>query len=129
MVIEADRDQIERALDAIIENSVNHTTAADSIQIAISTDGWTVTITVTDSGSGIPRAHLPHVFERFFGTNSGSRRGIGLGLAIVQSVAEAHGGQATITSQEGVGTAVSLTLPVGVDSGVAVESLLARQRA
>ena len=129
VVIEADRDQIERALDAIIENSVNHTTAADSIQIATSTDGGTVTITITDTGSGIPRAHLPHVFERFFGTNSGSRRGTGLGLAIVQSVAEAHGGQATITSQEGVGTAVSLTLPVGVDSGVAVESLLARQRA
>ena len=127
--IEADRDQIERALDAIVENAVNHTTAAESIQITTSIGGATVSITVTDTGSGIPRAHLPHVFERFFGTNSGSRRGTGLGLAIVQSVAEAHGGHAAITSEEGVGTAVTLTLPVGADSGVAAGSLLARERA
>jgi signal transduction histidine kinase len=129
VVIEADRDQIERALDAIVENSVNHTTAADSIQITTSTNGGTVAITVTDTGSGIPRAHLPHVFERFFGTNSGSRRGTGLGLAIVQSVAEAHGGKAAITSEEGVGTIVTLTLPVGADRGVAAATLLARERA
>ena len=129
VVIEADRDQIERALDAIVENAVNHTTAAESIQITTSIGGATVAITVTDSGSGIPRAHLPHVFERFFGTNSGSRRGTGLGLAIVQSVAEAHGGHAAITSEEGVGTTVTLTLPVGAASGVAARSLLARERA
>lgn len=129
VVIEADRDQIERALDAIVENAVNHTTAAERIQITTSIGGATVAITVTDTGSGIPRAHLPHVFERFFGTNSGSRRGTGLGLAIVQSVAEAHGGHAAITSEEGVGTTVTLTLPVGADSGVAAGSLLARERA
>jgi len=127
VVIKADRDQIERALDAIIENSVNHTTAADSIQITTSTGGGTVAITVTDTGSGIPRALLPHVFERFFGTNSGSRRGTGLGLAIVQSVAEAHGGQAAITSREGVGTTVTFSLPVGAESAAA-GSLLARER-
>lgn len=128
-VIKADRDQIERSLDAILENSVNHTTDADSIRITTSTGGGVVAITVTDTGSGIPRAHLPHVFERFFGTNTGSRRGTGLGLAIVQSVAEAHGGKAAITSEEGVGTAVTLSLPLGADAGVAAGSLLARERA
>ncbi len=127
--IEADPDQLERALDAIVENAVNHTGDADSIRIATSRDGGLVTIAVTDTGSGIPRAHLPHVFERFFGTKSGSRRGTGLGLAIVKSVTDAHHGNVAIESVEGSGTTVRLTFAAVADVAVRATSLPAGERA
>lgn len=127
-VIQADSDQIERAVDAIVENAVNHTTSEDIIRIATSTAGGVVAVAVEDTGSGIPRSHLPHVFERFFGTNTGSRRGTGLGLAIVKSVVEAHSGHVGIESQEGSGTTVTLTFPAVSQAAVLAMSLPARER-
>lgn len=126
--ISADSDQIERAVDAIVENAVNHTTSDDIIRIATSTAGGVVAVAIEDTGSGIPKSHLPHVFERFFGTNTGSRRGTGLGLAIVQSVVEAHGGHVVIESHEGSGTTVTLTFPAVSEAGVLAASLPARER-
>ena len=77
--IEVDRDQLERALDAIVENAVNHTVDGDTIRIVATLNG-TVIIQIADTGSGIRDVDLPHVFERFYGTDSGACRGAGLGL-------------------------------------------------
>jgi signal transduction histidine kinase len=71
-------------------------------------------IDVADTGSGIPAAHLPHVFDRFYRAdparaNSSAR--VGLGLAIVKSIATLHGGTVTIASEVGKGTCVTVTLP------------------
>ena len=71
-------------------------------------------IEVADTGEGIPAAELPHVFDRFRRADPSRSRatgGSGLGLAIVRQIAEAHGGTATIVSEPGVGTTVTLTLP------------------
>jgi two-component system heavy metal sensor histidine kinase CusS len=67
-------------------------------------------VTVRDNGSGIAAAHLPRVFDRFYRADSSrTSAGTGLGLALVKSIAELHGGSATIQSEEGQGTAVTMT--------------------
>jgi signal transduction histidine kinase len=72
-----------------------------------------ITLKVIDTGIGIPKANLPHVFERFYKadksrTNSGS----GLGLAIAKHTIEAHGGTITAQSEEGKGSTFSFTIPL-----------------
>jgi signal transduction histidine kinase len=67
---------------------------------------------VTDSGSGIPQEHLPHVFDRFYRVDrSRSSPGAGLGLAIAQQIAHSHAGRIEVTSAPGQGTRFSVTLP------------------
>ena len=109
--IDVDRDQLEIALDALIENAVHHTTPADTIRLAANHELGRAVIRIEDTGEGIPEEHLPHIFERFYGTGAGERRGTGLGLAIVRSVVAAHGGMVTIESGSGVGTSVAIHLP------------------
>jgi signal transduction histidine kinase len=122
--VDCDADQLERAFDAVVENAVNHTDASDTLTVATAVHDGRATLVVEDTGSGIPRAHLPHIFERFFGTNAGARRGTGLGLAIVKSVVESHGGEVAVTSTEGVGTTVTWWLPVSVGQPAVSRALL-----
>lgn len=111
VLVDVDRDQLESALDAVLENAVRHTDARDAIEIVARLAGKEVHIVIRDSGAGIADADLPHVFERFYGTGVGPRRGTGLGLAIVKSVVEAHDGDVTIASVKGGGTTVTIALP------------------
>jgi two-component system sensor histidine kinase BaeS len=74
-----------------------------------------VTISITDTGEGIPAELLPHVFERF--VKASSSTGSGLGLAIVHDLVTAHGGKVEIESTEGSGTAVRMTLPEALRPG------------
>ncbi len=114
--IEADAVQVERALDAIIENAVKYTEEDDAIRIAARREDGMVVIRVADTGSGIRPEELPYVFERFYGSGSGSRRGTGLGLAIARGVVQAHGGTVSIDSAPGSGTTVTVTLPAAVSA-------------
>ena len=73
-----------------------------------------VTVSVTDTGLGIPAADLPYVFDKFYRVKSKATRdieGTGLGLAITRSVIEAHGGRIWVESEEGKGSTFSFTLP------------------
>ena len=73
-----------------------------------------VVIQVTDTGSGIPPEHLPHIFERFYRvdkTRSRRHGGAGLGLSLVRSIVEAHGGQISVESQVGRGSVFTVRLP------------------
>ena len=73
-------------------------------------------IVITDTGVGIPREDLPHVFDRFFRSQTSvdmAVEGSGLGLMIVKSIIEAHHGSIHVDSEPGVGTTVRLTLPKG----------------
>ena len=63
-----------------------------------------------DTGPGIPPDQLPHVFDRFWQATRGDRAGLGLGLAIVRAIVEAHGGRVWVESELGKGTTVVFTL-------------------
>ena len=109
--MEADRDQLEMALDALVENAVHHTTSGDMIRLSATHELGRAVIRIEDTGEGIPDEHLPHIFERFYGTGVGERRGTGLGLAIVRNIVAAHDGSVTIESEAGVGTSVEVQIP------------------
>jgi signal transduction histidine kinase len=81
------------------------------VQVIPDTD--TVTITVQDSGIGIPSVDLPRIFEQFFRAgNASALAGTGLGLAGVRQIVEQHGGSVGIESEEGRGTRVTVRLPI-----------------
>jgi two-component system OmpR family sensor kinase len=109
-----DRDEIVLALDALLENAVQHTEPGGRIELRSSAHEGSVLIEVADTGVGIAAEKLPHVFERFYRVDGSRNRregGAGLGLAIVDAIAHAHGGSAAIQSTPGVGTIVTLAVP------------------
>jgi signal transduction histidine kinase len=69
---------------------------------------------VSDTGAGIPKEHLSHVFDRFWQARSADRRGAGLGLPIAKGIVEAHGGRIWVESSVGEGTSIYFTLPVAL---------------
>jgi signal transduction histidine kinase len=113
----ADRDRLALALDALIENAIAHTTAGDRIEVGTRREGDRVILAVADSGCGIQAADLDRIFHRF-ARGSGAQRsredrsGFGLGLAIVQAIAEAHGGSVRVQSTPGRGSTFELLLPL-----------------
>ena len=108
----ADEMLFGRAVSNLLENALRHTSAGGRILISIANRGAQSEIAVKDTGSGIGAEHLPRVFDRFYRADpSRSSEGLGLGLALVKSITDLHGGSATIESQVGRGTTVTLTFP------------------
>jgi two-component system heavy metal sensor histidine kinase CusS len=108
----ADEMLFERAVNNLVENAVRHTAPGGSIEIAVADRGANSEVSVKDNGSGIATEHLPRVFDRFYRADSSrSSEGVGLGLALVKSIMDLHGGSAGIESQPGRGTLVTLTFP------------------
>lgn len=116
--IYADRYQIERALKNIISNSIKYCSKGDKIKIFAGSLYSNVYIKVEDSGKGIPKADLEHVFERFYRVDkarSRERGGTGLGLPISKEIIENHGGTIQIESEFGSFTRVTVNLPINKD--------------
>jgi two-component system OmpR family sensor kinase len=113
VTVQADRERLGLAVDALLENAVRHTGDADTIRLSVAASGYglPVRMIVADGGHGIPAAALGHIFDRFRSGDSGQRRGTGLGLALVRAVAQAHGGEVLVTSYPGRGSQFELRLP------------------
>lgn len=112
--VEADPVMVRRALGNLVANALAHTPAGGRITVSTEGAGAGAVVHVADTGSGIAPEHLPHVFTRFYRVREdGTRKrpGAGLGLALVRSVAELHGGSASIESRPGEGTTVTLRFP------------------
>lgn len=99
----------------ILDNAIKYSPEQSEIQFATTATKKLLTITVTDQGVGIPATDLPHVFRRFYRADASRSKnnahGYGLGLAIAKHIVERHHGTIVITSEEGKGTSVVVTLP------------------
>ena len=123
---ELDRTLFQQAIGNLISNAVAHTSAGGSVKLAASASGQDIRVTVTDTGCGIAPEHLPHVFDRFYRiepSRTGSQQNAGLGLAVVKSIVNRHGGRVEIDSRIGEGTEVQLIVP---SSGAAVPAQLTK---
>jgi two-component system, OmpR family, phosphate regulon sensor histidine kinase PhoR len=112
--VQADKTRIRQVILNIVHNAIKFTGSGGKITVATRAhDGW-VTVEVSDTGVGIARGDLPHIFERFYRgdrARSGGT-GTGMGLAIARHVVEAHGGRIWVQSQEGRGAIFSFSLPL-----------------
>ncbi len=100
-----------RVLQNLVGNAVKFTPPGGQISVAVLADAdATVAIEVSDTGTGIDPAALPHVFERYYQADPDRQRGSGLGLFFCRLVAEAHGGRVQATSTAGRGACVTLVL-------------------
>jgi two-component system OmpR family sensor kinase len=112
--IYADWDLLFLAVHNLLDNAVKYTLPGNTIELRAFEDGATVVIEVADTGPGIPEAELPHVWEEL--SRGYSARGVpgsGLGLSLVRTITERHGGRVTLRSRAGHGTVFSMRLPVG----------------
>ena len=106
----ADPDRLLQVVSNLVVNAVQHAGAQARLTITTRRTGAEVVIEVADTGPGIPAAHLPHLFDRFYrGTNRGG--GAGLGLAIADSLTQAMSGRIAVRSTVGEGTAFMVHLP------------------
>ncbi|MEA2144378.1 MAG: two-component system, OmpR family, sensor kinase [Solirubrobacteraceae bacterium] len=100
--------RLEQALGNLVDNALRY--GSGTVRLMAREDGGGVVLSVADEGAGFPAGFLPHAFERFTRADVARARGAaGLGLALVQAVARAHGGLATAANLPGGGAVVALT--------------------
>jgi signal transduction histidine kinase len=107
--------QLKRAIANLLGNAVKYTLRGGSVEVDIHTNSRAVVMSVRDTGIGISEADLSKIFIRFFRTSAAStsaRSGFGLGLAMVKTVCEQHGGSISATSTMGSGSTFTVSLPV-----------------
>lgn len=115
--LDADRSQLSRAVANLVCNAVKYNKDGGRVRVTaevLSSPSGILRIEVADTGVGIPKEDIPHVFDKFYrGRNAGAKEtGTGLGLAIVRAVVKAHGGRVSVKSREGEGSIFSLCLPL-----------------
>jgi len=108
-----DRPAMIQALDNIVDNAIKYSTTEKHLAVSARANGKSVTLTVRDRGTGIPRKDLSRVFERFYRGGNVTVSGSGLGLPIAKRIVESHGGRIEVRSAIGSGTEVDVTLPIG----------------
>ena len=110
-----DSTRLGQAVDNLVSNALKFTPRGGKVIVELSTAGSNAVITVRDTGMGIPAEELDMLFSRFFRATTATRNavpGVGLGLTITKAIITAHGGAMGVSSEEGVGTEFSVTLPL-----------------
>ncbi len=107
----SEQRRLEQVFTNLVENALRFTPNGGKITLKARRDGEWVALTVKDTGVGIPREHLPHIFERFYKVERSRReQGTGLGLAISKHLVQAQGGDISATSVEGEGSEFKVKL-------------------
>lgn len=114
-VVRGDADRLKQLLVNLVNNAIKHTPTGGTVTISLYRDEDWVRIIVADNGRGIAPVELPYIFERFYRGADNKQKGMGLGLSIAQWIAQAHGGQITVTSSLNEGSEFTLWLPTRVD--------------
>jgi heavy metal sensor kinase len=112
--VSGDPDSLRRLLFNLLDNAIKYTPQGGSVDVRCGGHERSVTLTVSDTGVGIPSEHIPHIFERFYRVDPARSReagGTGLGLAICRVIVGSHGGTIELESIEGSGTKVVVNLP------------------
>ena len=112
--LRGDVEALNRAVTNLLENAGKYSAADSPIHLSARAHGGAVLISVQDHGIGIPRAEQTRIFEKFVRGEEAKRagiRGLGVGLALVKRIAEAHGGSVRLTSEAGGGSTFTLVLP------------------
>jgi signal transduction histidine kinase len=110
-----DPDALRQVLLNLVDNALRYSPAGGRITFRSRRQGDSLVLSVSDTGPGIAREHLPRIFERFYRADRSRSRdegGTGLGLAIVRHLVEAHGGEVWAESERGRGTTVTCRFPV-----------------
>lgn len=111
--VDADADALDRILKNLVSNAMKYSPTGSAVHVAARTANRNaVEFSVRDTGRGIPAEALPRVFEPYYrAPGVGTARGAGLGLAVVKSLIEAHGGTIRMESAPDLGTRVTFVLP------------------
>ncbi len=110
-----DRDMWEKIVLNLLSNAFKFTLKG-TVKVRLSRANDCVQLQVQDSGAGIPDSEIPRLFERFYrvpNARGRSNEGTGIGLALVNELVRLHGGSITVSSEEGVGSAFTVTIPIG----------------
>jgi signal transduction histidine kinase len=112
-----DPERINEVLGNLLSNAFKFTGRGGRVALTVARAGEEVRMQVRDTGTGIPREQLPHIFEKFYQADTATPtalRGTGLGLAIAKSIVSEHGGTISVESSVGVGTTFTIRLPIRV---------------
>lgn len=109
--VNADPNRLRQVFINIIDNAIKYSDSGDTVSVAVSMEEDKAMIRIADTGCGINANDLPKIKEKFYKANS-TRRGSGIGLAVADEIVALHGGELNIDSKEGVGTTVTIFLPV-----------------
>jgi two-component system CheB/CheR fusion protein len=110
--LDADPERLQQILSNLLSNALKHTAAGQRVWVAVDQDYASITLTVGDTGDGIPLSVLPRIFEMFARAPGQHAAGFGIGLAVVKQLAELHGGTVDALSDgPGHGSRFVVTLP------------------
>jgi len=112
-LMEADRDKIKQILLNLISNAIKYNRINGSVIITGTFDANDISISIQDTGMGIPEDSIPHLFEKFYRVreHEGKATGTGLGLSICKQIVQGHNGRIEVKSKMGVGTSFTIHLP------------------
>jgi signal transduction histidine kinase len=114
VIVHGNHDALHQALRNLAENAVNHTAEATTVEILVGRDP--PRLTVRDHGPGVAQADRKMLFQRFWRADRANSRGAGLGLAIVQRIATAHGARVRLEDAAGGGAAFVIEFPAGASA-------------
>jgi two-component system phosphate regulon sensor histidine kinase PhoR len=115
--IKVDKDRIRQTLTNLVHNAVKFSNPGGKVIISTNYNHEVAIVNVSDTGMGISKEDLPHIFERFYKADKArSQGGSGLGLAIAKHTIQAHGGNISVKSEEGKGSTFSFTLPINAST-------------
>jgi two-component system phosphate regulon sensor histidine kinase PhoR len=113
VLVLGDKERLRQALGNMVDNAIKYSAEGGATTVSLKEADHSVTLSISDTGSGIEAVHLPRIFERFYRVDKTRSRdvgGTGLGLAIAKHIVEAHGSKIVVTSQIGKGTTFSFEL-------------------
>jgi len=113
--VRGSREQLRQLVVILVDNALRYTGKGGRVEVDVAGDDGSAVMAVTDTGIGIPREALGHVFERFYRADEARNRdsgGAGLGLAIAEKLVEEHGGRIAAESTPGKGSTFTVTLPL-----------------